>query len=121
MIAALAERQRSTTTRVIIDAVRSYYESEMARYAEFDAERSQIEALTADLSEQHRMYLFVGLPMQADADSFDVEDFLINTWAQPITPETLPAFRRAFIEHTGAHLSPSMWTAHLPPSMWTAA
>lgn len=104
MIAALAERQRSTTTRVIIDAVRSYYESEMARYAEFDAERSQIEALTADLSDQHKMYLFVGLPMQADADSFDVEQFLVDVWRQPVTPETLPAFRRAFLDHVGAHL-----------------
>ena len=104
MIATLAERQRSTTTRIVIDAVRAYYETEMARYAEFYAERSQIETLTAGLSEQHRMFLFVGLPMQADADSFDVEDFLVNVWRQPVTPETLPAFRRAFLDHVGAHL-----------------
>jgi hypothetical protein len=110
MIATLAERQRSTTTRIVIDAVRAYYETEMARYAEADAETEAINALTAGLSDQHKMYLFVGLPMQADADSFDVEQFLADVWRQPVTPDTLPAFRRAFLDHTGAHLPPSMWT-----------
>ena len=106
MIATLAERQRSTATRIVIDAVREYYRTEMARYAEFDAERIQIETLTAGLSEQHKMYMFVALPMQADADSFDVEDFLVNVWRQPVTPETLPAFRRAFLDHVDARLPP---------------
>lgn len=97
MIATLAERQRSTATRIIIDAVRHYYQVEMARYAEYDAERTEIDRLLAGISDKHRMYLLVGLPMRADADSFDVEDFLVNQWRQPLTPETIPEFRRAFI------------------------
>lgn len=103
MIATLAERQRSTATRVIIDAVRHYYQDEMARYAEYDAERVEIERLTAALSADHRMYLFVGLPMQTDADSFDVEDFLLHTWRQEVTPATLGEFRRAFVQHVGGN------------------
>lgn len=56
MIATLAERQRSTATRVIIDAVRHYYQDEMARYAEYDAERVEIERLTAALSADQRIF-----------------------------------------------------------------
>lgn len=105
MIATLAERQRSTATRIIIDAVRHYYQVEMARYAEYDAERTEIDRLLAGISDEHRMYLLVGLPMRADADSFDVENFLVNQWRQPLTPETIADFRRAFI---AAYTSPPL-------------
>lgn len=97
MIAALAERQRSTATRVITDAVRYYYQAEAARYAEADAENAEIARLTAGLSEQHKMFLFVGLPMRADADSFDVERYLINEWRRPLAPADMQEFCRSFV------------------------
>lgn len=97
MVTVLAERQASTANRVITDAIRYYYANEMQRYAEADAENAELNRLTATLSDEHRMYLFVGLPMQTNEDSPTVEHFLLSAWQKPVTVANMTNFRHAFV------------------------
>lgn len=72
------------TSEPQIDIVERLVEAEFQRMNEQEEERKAYDALTTGLSKHNDQLLTVGLPMTCDADSTDVEYFIINVYKQPV-------------------------------------
>lgn len=63
---------------------------------------AQYRELTKGLSEKNDQLLTLGLPMTCNADSTDVEHFIVNVWSLPVTDDNYVevghAFKRWFKE-----------------------
>lgn len=53
-------------------------------------------ALTGNLSQKEDQLLTVALPMTINADTMDVENFIVNVWQQPVTDDNYIEVGHAF-------------------------
>lgn len=82
-----------SNTEIVIDAVRFYY----VNASQQASDTQRVKALTRRLDSAQSNHLFLTMPLRYDADSFDVEAFLLSSsWNREVTRQNMAEFTAAF-------------------------
>jgi hypothetical protein len=86
----------NTTPDERFDTLMALAKRNAAQKATQDAFYAEYRRLTTGLSDANEISLTVGLPMACNADSVDVETFVVEHWCKPVTDENFVAVGHEF-------------------------